>query len=262
MQWIEQFLTIVRVGLGETISLEYLLPHTGQNRTDILKEVDAVALYHYKMKLAYEDRLRRRFGKTPGESSVDADERATQALVDGVVDDLNFDDLIKGDAAEIAAADSSDSEFDSETDDESEEGSSEESSVEASAVEMQRQASTSRSTADGHPPRHPPPHGKPMPASPNRTSFASTRSDATSEKPLPSVPRAHNHHIPNISSLDRSPSKRPAREQPSRSPPVEPRTTGKKGKKVSSPIEPPDLKVIPELVPLFVEMVRFPILYQ
>ncbi|KZS97595.1 hypothetical protein SISNIDRAFT_405952 [Sistotremastrum niveocremeum HHB9708] len=265
MQWIEQFLTFVRVGLGESVSLEFLLPHTGKGRADILKEVDAVALYHYKLKLAYEDKLRRRFGKVPGESSVDADERATQALVDGVVEDLNFDDLIKGDAVEIAA-DDSDSEFDSETDDESEEGSSEESSLEAEpGFEMQRQASTSQRPHEGsrvHSAhnttdtaasiRHAPLTGssKPQSAPPTRTSFSSVASGQASEKALPAIPRGQN-------GPDRSPSKRTARDPPSRSPPVEPKSSGKKSKKTSSPIEPPELKVIPELVPLFVEMVRF-----
>ncbi|KAI9063229.1 hypothetical protein FKP32DRAFT_1666643 [Trametes sanguinea] len=60
MRWIERFLTLMRDGLGEPISLEFLLPHTGADRENVLREVDAVALYHYKLKVAYEAKLRRR----------------------------------------------------------------------------------------------------------------------------------------------------------------------------------------------------------
>ncbi|CDO75602.1 hypothetical protein BN946_scf184858.g42 [Trametes cinnabarina] len=52
MRWIELFLTLMRDGLGEPISLEFLLPHTGADRENVLREVDAVALYHYKLKVA------------------------------------------------------------------------------------------------------------------------------------------------------------------------------------------------------------------
>ena len=42
MRWIELFLTLMRDGAGDRISLEFLLPHTGPEREDIIREVDAV----------------------------------------------------------------------------------------------------------------------------------------------------------------------------------------------------------------------------
>ena len=64
-----------------------------------MKELDAVALYHYKLKLAYEDRIRRRFNRAaPG---ADADEEATQAMLEGVVDQLSVDELLRADAADM-----------------------------------------------------------------------------------------------------------------------------------------------------------------
>ncbi|KAJ7781216.1 hypothetical protein B0H16DRAFT_1658847 [Mycena metata] len=122
MRWIELFLTVVREGLGGPVSLEFLLPHTGQERKDILAEVDKVALYHYKLKVVYEDKLRRRFGKVQAnamQNDADAEDEATKALVDGVAEEINFGELISGDAVDLAAE---------ETDEESEESSEFESS--------------------------------------------------------------------------------------------------------------------------------------
>ena len=89
MKWIELFLTIVREGLKEPISLEYLLPHTGKERDEIMAEVDKVALYHYKLKVLYENKLRRRFGRATGQSQEEADE-ATQTLINGFVGEINM----------------------------------------------------------------------------------------------------------------------------------------------------------------------------
>jgi hypothetical protein len=92
MKWIELFITIVREGLKEPISLEYLLPHTGNERDEIMNEVDKVALYHYKLKVLYENKLRRRFGSANGQSQADADE-ATQTLINGFVGEVNLGEL-------------------------------------------------------------------------------------------------------------------------------------------------------------------------
>lgn len=106
MQWIEMFLTVVREGLGDPLSLEFLLPHTGQDRTDILSEVDEIAMYHYKLKVIYEDKLRRRFGNAQGQRDVDAEDEATQTLVNGVLGDIDFGELVGGDALDVAAEES------------------------------------------------------------------------------------------------------------------------------------------------------------
>ncbi|THH01660.1 hypothetical protein EW026_g1070 [Hermanssonia centrifuga] len=121
MRWIEQFLTLMRDGLGDRVSLEVLLPHTGQERLDIMKEVDAVARYHYSMKVAYEAKVRRRFGRTQGHSDADAEDEEAAAMVNGVVRDLSFGELVKGDADELAAQDTDEEEDSSSEEEESSE---------------------------------------------------------------------------------------------------------------------------------------------
>jgi len=124
MHWIELFLTLTREGLGHPISLEFILPHAGEDRESIMKEIDEVALYHYKLKVAYEEKVRRRFGR----AMADQGDEAAQELVSGVVRELSFGELVKGDANDIFAEES-----DEETD--SEEGDTTEESSEASSDE-------------------------------------------------------------------------------------------------------------------------------
>jgi hypothetical protein len=126
MKWIELFLTLVREGLKEPVSLEYLLPHTGKERDEIMTEVDKIALYHYKLKLLYENKLRRRFGRANGQSQEDADE-ATQALINGFVGEVNLGELTS-DTTDMAAEVSDDEVTDEGLTDE-EESSSEGSST-------------------------------------------------------------------------------------------------------------------------------------
>ncbi|KIM25249.1 hypothetical protein M408DRAFT_331345 [Serendipita vermifera MAFF 305830] len=121
MHWIELFLTLTRDGFGQETSLEFILPHIGQEREQIMKEVDDVALYYYKMKLIYEEKLRRRFGRAHAGNGADADDAAAQELVDGVVKELSFGELVKGDATDIAAQESSDSDDDDDSDSSEEE---------------------------------------------------------------------------------------------------------------------------------------------
>jgi hypothetical protein len=65
MAWIELFLSYARDGLPEPVDLEFLLPDSGPQRRAIMAEVDAVAQYHYRLKLAHEEKIRRRFEKGP-----------------------------------------------------------------------------------------------------------------------------------------------------------------------------------------------------
>ena len=140
MRWIELFLTVVREGLGDPVSLEFLLPHTGKERTDILSEVDAVALYHYKLKVAYEDKVRRRFGKIKGGNDADAeDEASLQALVQGVVGEISFGDLVQGDAVDLAAeetdeSDASSTEYETDSESDESEDSSEQHAISARPI--------------------------------------------------------------------------------------------------------------------------------
>lgn len=121
MRWIELFLDVVREGLGETISLEFILPHTGDERRDIIKEIDAVAIHHYKLKVAHESRLRRRFGR----ADIGGDDENAREIVGGLVRDVSVGDFMKGGMLDVAAeeeensedSDLSSSEYESDSDD-------------------------------------------------------------------------------------------------------------------------------------------------
>ena len=166
MHWVELFLTAAREGLGEKVSLEFILPHTGQDRVDVLKEIDAVALYHYKLKVLYEEKLRRRFRNAEGGDGTEgAEEEIGQALVDGVVRDLSFGELLKGGVDEIAAEDEDDDDddYESETDSDDEssseyetatESGSEQSIDDADASETVEPKPLARSITIGHPMQH------------------------------------------------------------------------------------------------------------
>ncbi|KAF9534304.1 hypothetical protein CPB83DRAFT_781747 [Crepidotus variabilis] len=159
MHWIELFLTVIREGLGEKVSLEYLLPHTGKEREDILLEVDKVALYHYKLKVLYEDKLRRRFGRAQGaQSEADAEDDATQALVNGVVSEFNFGDLVSGDALDMAAEDTDE--------EEDEESSSDEYTTSDYETGSSDESESTRESLDATP--KPPPKVPAYPLSPSR----------------------------------------------------------------------------------------------
>ncbi|KAH9049595.1 hypothetical protein EDB84DRAFT_1452207, partial [Lactarius hengduanensis] len=101
MRWTERFLDVVRNGLGEPISLEFILPHTGEEHRAIMKEIDEVALYHYRLKVQYESRVRRRFGRA-GDATTGEDP-ATQEVVNGFMHDASFGDLMREDAQDMAA---------------------------------------------------------------------------------------------------------------------------------------------------------------
>ena len=153
MHWIELFLTVVREGLGEPISLEFLLPHKGKERSEIIAEVDKVAVHHYKLKVLYEDKLRRRFGRAQGnngQSEADAEDEATQVLVNSVVGEISFGELASGDAIDLAAE-----ETDEEEDSSSEEYSSSEYET-GSEGDSDESESTQESTRQMPPPALPP----------------------------------------------------------------------------------------------------------
>jgi hypothetical protein len=154
MHWIELFLTITREGLApEPISLEFLLPHAHDEREKILHEVDAIAHYHYKLKVAYEEKLRRRFGRAQeNKSSADAEDEAAQALVNGVVDELSFGELMQGAAMDVAAADTDESSDDDDDDDEydSETGSETDSDYNTAGEDENTPVAVGRSRTIGH----------------------------------------------------------------------------------------------------------------
>ena len=317
MHWVELFLTVVREGLSSLISLEYLLPHTGKERDEIMAEVDRVALHHYKLKVAYETKIRRRFRRMQAMGSdADAEDEATQALVNGIVGEIDFGELVQGGAGDLAAEETDD-ESDQDDDDESEsstteDSDSDESDEESSSGENQNaprdvgpfrsspstsRQPTTRPTLVLSPreefPQLARPHSNHGFRSPPRTPRSATGD--MSSKPLPPSPRSHpidesqgsprlTRHGTVSSTHDRTPSKEgyhpldrlrnesvhhkvasdpglvksPSRLSHSSSnthddPPPEQKHGKKRATAQAS--QPPELKHIPKLLPVFVELV-------
>lgn len=293
MRWVELFLTLVREGLGEPISLEFLLPHTGKERADILAEVDKVALYHYKLKVIYEDKLRRRFGRAQvsngQENDADAEDEATQALVNGVVGEISFGELVQGDAIDLAAEETdeeessdeySSSDYESGSSDESEE-SGEEIISDKSKTSTRTQsvrptpplrsmtiASSSRASLVSQPP--PVPRKRSMSlrniGSKNFSlSSLSLKRNQDTPPPVPPLsasvksPRLTNSKPPTLSPMTLNhaetmpPSSKPSSLK--HSPPPQQQQRSKK-KTPAETLQPPELYHIPQLLPVFVEMMR------
>ncbi|EDR12424.1 uncharacterized protein LACBIDRAFT_231484 [Laccaria bicolor S238N-H82] len=227
MRWVELFLTLVREGLGEPISLEFLLPHTGKERADILAEVDKVALYHYKLKVIYEDKLRRRFGRAQvsngQENDADAEDEATQALVNGVVGEISFGELVQGDAIDLAAEETDEEESSDEySSSDYESGSSDESEESGEEIISDKSKTSTRTQSV----RPTPPLRSMTIASPMTLNHAETMPPSSKPSSL--------KHSPPPQQQQRSKKKTPA-----------------------ETLQPPELYHIPQLLPVFVEMVRF-----
>ncbi|KAF8897555.1 hypothetical protein BD779DRAFT_1491491 [Infundibulicybe gibba] len=293
MRWIELFLTFVREGLGAPISLEFLLPHTGKERTDILAEVDRVALYHYKLKVLYEDKLRRRFGRAQGgqgaHNEADAEDDATQALVNGIVGEISFGELVQGEADDLAAEETDESEesseYESATDDDETSEESEEESSQESPPTPEKKRIRSASIFVNAPPNirrdtAPPP---PTPPITRKHSFSlrvsrsmnfsksqnnNTPSPARLSHDVPPVPplpaQSKSLHAalskplpPSPVDMMRAPTtpsmSSPLHQRPS--PPVSPPKAKPKPKKPET-LSPPQLQHIPQLLPVFTEMMR------
>lgn len=108
MGWIELFLGYARTGLETPLDLEVLLPAGGAERAAIMAEVDAVAQYHYKLKVAHEEKVRRRF------ASAGMDQAAVEEaqLVDSVMQSLSLGASTVGAAEEVADEESEEDELD------------------------------------------------------------------------------------------------------------------------------------------------------
>ena len=258
MRWIELFLTVVREGLGSPVSLEFLLPHGGRERMNIMNEIDEVARYHYKLKVSHEERLRRRFRRAQGQDNADAEDEATQALVHGVVGEINFGELVHSDALDLAAE---------VTDDESDEYSSEyetdssgsyEDTCEGSEEERSTLMESQMQTARPSPHRSSPPlplQKPPPPVLQQSPSLRSSKSAVFSHQsqwkdvppvpPLPSFPRVDKPlpTPPALAARSAENIRRVTNHPPHRS------------KGFVNTLKPPDLVHIPQLLPLFVEVV-------
>ncbi|PCH41007.1 hypothetical protein WOLCODRAFT_131649 [Wolfiporia cocos MD-104 SS10] len=263
MHWIERFLALMRDGLGERISVEFLLPHTGTEREEIVKEIDAVALYHYKLKVAYEDKVRKRFGRTQGLSDADAEDEVTAEMVNGVVRDLSFGDLVQGDADDLAAQET-DSEDESSEEEYSSDDSYESDSDEASSEESIETDQTEREPAT---PRN---HPATTPTSPVRRSHTIAHFVRPQRRSPPTPPNGKRsldaerlpmkirHPRSMILSRSEPPHSEPKRQVPHSAPPQR-RSVSRRPpspKKKAPALQPPELQRLPELLPIFVEMMK------
>jgi len=194
--------------------LEYLLPHTGPAREAIFEEVDAVALYHYKLKIAHEEAIRKRFG-TKNDISV-AEEEAAHELVDSVIGQMSLGELMQADAGEI--------------DGDSEEGYTS-SEDESSSVASEQHATT----GDGKS------HTSSPPTSPSKDTPPSPRPGSSSGKARLLVNKLDSLHKRSHSD-DSSASKAAS--------------LLKRKKKGGTRLKEPELRAIPDLLPLFLELVR------
>ncbi|KZT05522.1 uncharacterized protein LAESUDRAFT_726785 [Laetiporus sulphureus 93-53] len=262
MRWIERFLTLMRDGLGDRVSMEFLLPHIGGEREEIVKEIDAVALYHYKLKVAYEDKVRRRFGRTQGMNDADAEDEVAAEMVNGVMKDLSFGELVQGEADDLAAEDT-DSDED-ESDDSSFESDESYSNGGGEYGQYQREgpfnrksssSSASSSVKRSHTIAH-----VPIPRSPSKL----FRSKQKQREEQPQLPLRHSRSFSTVHSNASKLSKLSTHSQePPKSAPADQRSMSRgrphstpQKKKQPPPIQPPELHRLPELLPIFVEMVR------
>lgn len=296
MHWIELSLTVIREGLGESLSLEFLLPHTGEEREQIVSEIDKMALYHYKLKVLYEEKLRRRFGRAHGNSDADREDELTQELLNDLADKVNFGELLSGDAIDLAAQmtddESSSEEYSSEVDTNSESGSNEiqgqhhraeqslESSVTSSTLLKMKQPPQKNSQHPHQSKQHSriDPVQVATPQQPIRRhrslslkgvrsliSLRNGSSQRSNTPPVPPIPKSAYTSLPKplpSKPLPPSPTDHP---QPTPSKSTAQQQQQNQDRQLRPPMElkkkpeqkskPPELKFIPQLLPVFVEMV-------
>lgn len=290
MHWIDVFLTVIRESLGEPISLEFLLPHTGLERDQIMSEIDRVALYHYKLKVLYEEKLRRRFVRAQGNSyhsSADAEDEAAQELLDNIVaGELNFGDLVSGDAIDLAAQ-VTDEESSSEEYSSSEEDTDSEAESSSSQDEKMLTPKKSPMSPPVQPSHQQYFQNNRIPVEQrgtNSSKQAVRRHRSLSLKSVRSLISFNNNSrrsqdtpppVPSVPAMDRSaaPFKPPPQKQHPLSPisgpepitPIkasplqqirlQPQQNGKQKSMGRETLKPPELHFIPQLLPVFVEMV-------
>ncbi|WRT65947.1 uncharacterized protein IL334_002898 [Kwoniella shivajii] len=121
MGWIELFLTYARVGLPQPLDLEFILPASEDARRAVMKEVDSVAEYHYKLKVAHEEKIRRRFRSAAGPqgSPEGIDEEA--ALLDSVMASLSIGETAVAEGGEIADEESEEEDEDNDNEEDEDE---------------------------------------------------------------------------------------------------------------------------------------------
>lgn len=198
--WIQLFIDIFRDGLGDPLSLEVLLPHSGLEREKIIKEIDAIALYHYKMKLAHETKVRRKFVRSQGEgkSDADAEDEAAALLVNGIVDELSLGELAQGQAEELDAEFTSSSE-ESDSDDSEDEDDTDSDDYETASGNDSAESSRTQEDRPPIPPPKPISRASTLPASP----LSSPSQVALSRDGAHRHPGHHHHHHHDPQNQDR-----------------------------------------------------------
>lgn len=119
MRWIELFVNFVREGLPEPVSLEVLLPHSGAERAAILAEVDEIVEYHRRLKVAHHERMMRRVARGQekgGGGALDMAKEQDAAFVHGVMNNLHLAKVV-GDVDDMANEDEQSDEEDEGFDD-------------------------------------------------------------------------------------------------------------------------------------------------
>jgi hypothetical protein len=231
MGWIELFLNFARDGLPNEVDLEFILPYSGEDRLAIMRECDEVAAYYYKLKIAHEEKIRRRFQKD-GASEEEA------AFINGVVASLNMNDSIMNDAGEAAAGDESSDEDDEESDAEEAATAAFDPTKDSAAPHWKSKDSETASISSD------PSVGGPS---------SSKHLEAMSAPPKSSLDRIR-------SSLDFSRKQEHGHAAPA-APPLPPpiKKRRRSRKHLQEVAVPPTLKYLPSLTPIFIEMVRLPL---
>lgn len=310
MKWIERFLTAIRDGVGafevgakgNKIVLETVLPAGDEERARIMEEVDKMMHWHYLNKIAHEEKLRSRFRRTQkgAETNADAEDEATQILINGVAREFDFGELVRANADELTAEEGDDDDSDDYDDDEDDdsdddtgeyetdsEGTEEDMNVQTLSVHSSTiqpplfRAKTTEVVVVSAPPeisglsrsqtslpaaprmrslslrsaksmqllgkRHPTVDTPPVPPLPVHL-----------DKPLPlRPPGSSSAELPRrrsiglLASPEHDPNDDPHRPSSSPHPP-----SHKPRKKAATMAQPPELRYIPTLLPIFVEMVR------
>lgn len=263
MHWIELFLNFIREGLNPSgIMLDFILPHGGKDREDIMREIDSLIDYHRTLKIAHHERLRRRLikGEVAGAASyvtgsgvvgspnqvgfgAPADRDGEAAFVGNVLQNLS----LSGVADDIDDLNAEVAEEEGETDEDDEDAGSDEfvdalsDSSDAAAGTTSRHAAGASSTASAGRTNNPyaalQQQQQAATTKPTNNPFSSYMTQTTLVVNLP-PPNASQQQQQGGSGTNRK--------------------GGKNGKGRLKPtaIVEPELVHIPKLVPIFTEMLR------
>lgn len=309
MKWIERFLTAIREGIGASglggegnkVVLETMLPAGSEERARIMEEVDKVIHWHYLNKIAHEEKLRSRFrrvqkGNDAG-MDADAEDEATQVLINSVAGEFDFNDLVRANADELAAEesdddDSDDDDYDDDDDSDDEDTSEYETDSDEAEEDMTPMhknlqtpsvcpstiqslgVETTQVVAELTPPETPQQPVVPRPRSLSLRSIQSMKTlgklrSTVDAPPVPPLPVHFDRPIPphpsgpSSASFSRRRSTGHLTSSPEHGPNDDPhspstrRPPHKPRKKVVATTQPPELRHIPTLLPIFVEMVCY-----